>query len=246
MKNKLFKKVIILHISLSLLLITFLYHVIIPMWYPSEFSKILAGTEIFTILILVELGLIIALILVLFIGRNNSKKEVLFIYCLFFSLQASAALFGVKTLYEAKPMYIAYEFDRFRIVRPIDIIWGNEKRKYNLFRGPALFSTEKYPSNDIRLLKSIRDSINGIYPSFKKERLIPYENSKIDIIKNSRSLATLSNKKLNKIIELFGEVDINTLGYYPLVSYLSDEWIVIISLHDANILGYANVDGWEP
>ncbi|MCK8097134.1 hypothetical protein [Pseudoalteromonas sp. 1CM17D] len=245
MKIKSLQKIITLHISLSLLLITLIYYIIIPTWYPSEFSKILAGTEIFTILISVELGLIITLILLLSIGRNNSKKEVLFIYCLFFSLQASAAIVGIKTLYEAKPMYIAYEFDRFRIVRPIDIIWGNEKRKYNLFRGPTLYSTEKYPSNDIRLLKSIRDSINGIYPSFKKERLIPYENSKIDIIKNSRSLAALSNKKLNKIIELFGKVDINTLAYYPLVSYLSDEWIVIISLHDATIIGYANVDGWE-
>lgn len=245
MKKKLFQKIITTHILLSLLLITFLYAFIIPTWYPSDFSKILASTKIFTILIRVEVGLFIGLILLLFIGRNNSKKETIFIYFLFFSLQTGAAFIGTKTLYEAKPMYVAYEFDRFRIVRPVDIIWGKENKEYNFFTGPKFYSTEEYPSNDIRLLESIRDSINGVYPSFKKERLVPYENSKTDIINNSRNLATLSDDKLNKVIELVGRINMDTLGYYPLVSYFNDEWIIIISLSDAKIVGYLNIDGWD-
>ena len=245
MKKKLFQNIILTHILLSLLLIAFLYAVIIPIWYPSDFSKILASTKIFSILIRVEAGLFIGLILLLFIGRNNSKKETLIIYFLFFSLQTSAAFVGIKTLYEAKPMYVAYEFDRFRIVRPVDIIWGKESKIYNFFTGPKFYSTKEYPSNDIRLLKSIKDSINGLYPSFKKDRLVPYENSKTDIINNSRSLASLSDDKLNKVIEFMGRTNIETLGYYPLVSHLNDEWIIIISLNNAKVVGYLNIDGWN-
>ena len=245
MKIKPFQKIITLHIFLSLLLISLIYSIIIPTWYPSDFSNILVSSEIFTILILVEIGLTIGLILLLFIGRNNTKKETLFIYCLFFLLQISAVFIGTKTLYEAKPMYLAYEFDRFRIVRPIDIVWGEENKKYNFFEGPEFYGTEEYASNDIRLLKSIKDSVNGLYPSFKRERLIPYKNSKADIIKNSKSFATLSNEKRNKVQKLMGMKNIGELGYYPLVSYFSDEWIVIISLNDANVVGYLKINGWD-
>lgn len=245
MKIKSFLKIITLHIFLSLLLISLTYSIIIPTWYPTDFSKILVSSEIFTILIFVELGLITGVIVLLFIGRNNSNKETLITCCLFFSLQISAAFIGIKTLYEAKPMYVAYEFDRFRIVRPIDIIWGMEKKTYNFLQGPQFYSTEKYASNDVRLLRSIKDSVNGLHPSFKRERLIPYKNSKPDIIKNSKSFATLSNDKRNKVQKLMGMKNIDELGYYPLVSYFSDEWIVIISLNDANVVGYLKINGWD-
>lgn len=244
MKIKSFQKIITLHIFLSLLLISLIYSFIIPTWYPSDFSKILVSSEIFTILIFVEIGLITGVIVLLYIGRNNSNKETLIICCLFFALQISAAFIGTKTLYEAKPMYVAYEFDRFRIIRPIDIIWGGEDKKYNFFKGPEFYGTKEYASNNIRLLKSIKDSVNGLHPSFKRERLVPYKNSRADIIKNSKGFATLSNDKRSKVQELVGIKNMDALGYYPLVSYFSDEWIVIINLNDANVAGYVNIDGW--
>ncbi|WP_139336465.1 hypothetical protein [Pseudoalteromonas sp. SK20] len=245
MINIFLKKVIVTHILISFLLITLLYFIVIPLWYPSDLSRVSASSKIFKILVSIEVGLFIGLILLLFIGRNNSGKEVLIIYFIFFSLQVGAAFIGIKTLYEAKPMYIVYEFDRFRIVRPIDIFWGKENKEYNFFTGPQFYSAKEYPSSDIRLLKSIKDSIDGFYPSFKKERLIPYEGSKTDIINNSNRLVTLSDRKLKKVIELLGEINIDTLGYYPLVSHFSDEWIIIISLSDAKVLGYLHINGWN-
>ncbi len=244
MKKTFLTNLILCHIAVSLFVILLPILALISVWYPENFSEISASDQIFHIILAVEFGLFFGLLLLLFFGRQNSINKTLFVYSIVFILQICSAFVGLKTLYDAKPMYIVYEFDRYRIVRPIDVIWGTEEVEYNLLSGPIPYSTLEYASNDIRLLSSIKDSINGLYPAFKKERLIPYQNSTKNIIKHSRAAQHLSDVDRKKVMMCGKNIDITSIGYYPLVSQLSDEWIALINLNDASIICYLNINGW--
>ncbi|WP_289097394.1 hypothetical protein [uncultured Pseudoalteromonas sp.] len=247
MRHSLIKKLTVYHLAFTLLIFIFPFLAFYNLWYPNELLALTGGEGILKIYIIMECILNTAIATVLFLSRNDSYKEIIIKYVLLCILQVSASFFGFKTLYEAKPIYIAYEFNQFRVVRPIDIQGKTNSIDFqSIANGPIIIGTKKLSSSDPEFLKSIKDSLNGYYPSFKVSRQISYKDIKNEVLSNAQNVTNLTETSLDKV-RLFSvnhQLDINKLAYYPLTSYYSDEWITLINKENAEVVTYLKTNGW--
>ncbi|SFT66272.1 hypothetical protein [Pseudoalteromonas lipolytica] len=241
------KKLTYYHLLLTLLVSVLPFLIFYNIWYPEEIIELTGGRGVLEIFIIVELLLFITIATLLFLSRKDSNKEIIIKYSFLCILQISASAIGYKTLYEAKPVYIAYEFNRFRVVRPIDLLGESNKfTPYNLMSGPEIIGTEKLAPSNPEFLMSIKDAINGNHPSFKVARQIEYQPIKSEVLKNAQNIKELTQENIEKI-QLFSQLhdlDLDNLVYYPLTSHYSDEWIVLLDKKSADIVTYLNINGW--
>ncbi len=247
MTNSLTKKLTFFHLLLTIVISILPFFIFYCLWYPEKLIALTGGKEIFKIYLAIELLLFSTAAILLFLSRNDSRKEIFIKYSFLCVLQTIAAIFGYKSLYEAKPMYIAYEFNRFRVVRTIDI--QNTSDTFDIFKlisGPIPIGTKELHSSDPEFLISIKDSINGEHPSFKASRHIDYSEAKNDILRNAKNIKNLAPKSYKEIQLLSKKhnIDLSNLIYYPLTSYYSDGWIVLLDNKTAKIITYLNIDGW--
>tara|TARA_Y100000034_G_C6851045_1_gene386108 strand:+ start:263 stop:1018 length:756 start_codon:yes stop_codon:yes gene_type:complete len=248
MRHSLIKKLTVYHLAFALLIFVFPFLALYNLWYPNELLSLTGGEGILKIYIIMECILNVAIATVLFLSRNDSYKEIIIKYVLLCILQVSASFLGFKTLYEAKPIYIAYEFNRFRVVRPIDLQGETNSINFQgITNGPIIIGTKKLSSSDPEFLKSIKDSINGYHPSFKVSRQVSYKDIKNEVLLNAQNVTELTQTSLEEV-RLFSKIhqlDINKLAFYPLTSYYSDEWITLIDKENAEVITYLETNGWN-
>jgi hypothetical protein len=104
-----------LHFALSLLLAFLAAGLVYFVWYPSPYRDLLWGQGIYVWLIAVDAILGPLLTFVVF----NSRKRMLerFIdFSLIGSIQIGALAYGIWALSEARPLYVVFEYDKFRVV----------------------------------------------------------------------------------------------------------------------------------
>lgn len=106
-----------LHLFLSLIIITLAMSLIIYFWFPNSLMKVSNFKEI--ALLIISIDLVLGPLLT-FIVFKPKKKGLKFDLSAIATFQASALAYGLFTLYQAHPVYITFNVDRFTLVRAID------------------------------------------------------------------------------------------------------------------------------
>lgn len=224
------------------------------LWYPTPFDQVSNGRRIFVLLLGVDVIVGPLLTLIIFDVRK-SKKELVRDLLVIFSVQLLALSYGLFNLMQARPVWLAFEGDRFRVVSVADIdLEKMSDAPPNLrvlsLSGPKLLGVRLVGGQDPEYWKSIEMSLNGFPPSFRPKRWVTYESQIPKVIENARPLGVLYEKKP----EIRKEVDeivskeklkINQLGYVPLLGRGSLDWAVIVGLEDGLPKGYLALDAWD-
>ena len=106
-----------IHLVLSLIIISLAIGLIVYFWFPGSLVKVSNFKEIALLIILIDLILGPLLTFVIF---KPKKKGLKFDLSAIATFQASALAYGLFTLYQAHPVYIAFNVDRFTLVSAID------------------------------------------------------------------------------------------------------------------------------
>lgn len=104
-----------LHLLVSALLAAALAAVIFRIWYPPPYDALAGGRLLFLLLVGVDVVCGPLLTLLLF-TRSKTRKQLLTDAVMILALQATALAYGVSTAWNARPVYLVAEVDRFKVI----------------------------------------------------------------------------------------------------------------------------------
>jgi len=84
-------------------------------WYPHPYGLLSGGLNLFLILVAVDVVCGPLLTLVLFNPRKP-RREIITDMSLVILIQLAALIYGMSTVYQARPLYLVHEVDRFRVI----------------------------------------------------------------------------------------------------------------------------------
>lgn len=243
-----------IHFGLSLVVISLAAYVVFGVWYPAPLDELADGRAILWILIAVDLA---CGPLLTFIVAAPGKSRLAFWgdVSVIGLLQLAALSYGVLSLYDARPVFLAFEGDRFRVVSVPDIDRRSRATEgvspqYLPNWGPVPIGVRLLDSSHPRYLQSLQEAMDGNHPSFRPDRWVPYASQQMQVLEVAQPLEELakqapSNGKLiaNWLAEHHLSVD--QVRYLPIENQKRQDWVVLIQPTDAKLLGYVALNGWR-
>lgn len=241
-------KASLIHLIISALVIGCFLAFALTIWYPEPFFSISGLQKIILILITVDLILGPLLTLVVFKPLKPTLKFDLSIIAI---IQIAALTYGIHTIYEAHPLYIAYNADRFTIVSNNAV--SPEKVKYDELKkskltGPTLVYV-KNPSDPKEMMQIVMDVLRG-KPDIdaRPEYYEPFDKFTQDVLAHGLKpeilLAKPENKqKLEQFLQEHGKTA-NDYAFLPL-SGKEDDVLWVWSRETSKPVGTLAINPWQ-
>jgi hypothetical protein len=133
-------KAMTLHFAGSLLVALIVGALVFGVWFPHPFRSLAGGTELFFLIMGVDIVCGPLLTFVLF-NPAKPKRELFIDLSLVVVLQLAALAYGIWTVHQARPLYLVHEVDRFKVIALADVDATElpklpEALQPQLFKGP--------------------------------------------------------------------------------------------------------------
>ena len=224
-KDKL--KALIIHLAISVVMVLAAYMLIHLLWYPTPLFKATDAGKMFIMILIVDL---ILGPLLTFVVYKKNKKTLRMDLTVIVLIQLIALGYGLYSVYQARPVWIAYVVDRFELIRANDII-ESEEQIYILPKfGPEYIYVNLAGLNASEKLDSILDETTyNISPAQRPKFYNDFELAKPLIIKNSQDLILLNDYNnpadVKNTVENYPQADI----FVPLKANAIDMTVLIDS-----------------
>ncbi|MDO5691413.1 MAG: TfpX/TfpZ family type IV pilin accessory protein [Pseudomonadota bacterium] len=243
------------HFWLSLLVAAVAAALVLGLWYPSPYGKLSGGFALFGLLVIVDVICGPLLTLVVF-DLRKPRSELIRDIGIIVLIQVAALVYGFYSIAQARPIFLAYEGNRFRVVSMADIQVDELPRALPALRkisyiGPRLVGVKLLETDDAEYRDSIMLSMQGIHPAFRPERWVHYESQLVDLQAALRSISVLKTKHpiaIDSINEVLSRHDLTeqNAGYLPLTASKAhpSDWVVIVERSSGLPRAYLPLDGW--
>lgn len=239
------------HLAVSALVALACALLVFLVWYPFPFSRIAGGRELFTIVVVVD---VIAGPLLSFVVYNPAKprRELWRDLGVIFLVQALALGYGVYSVSQARPVWLAFEGDRFRAVAvpdidPAQLHEAPDALRSLSWRGPRVVGVRLLTNDHPDYLKSLELALAGNHPAFRPSRWVPFETQRAQAVAALKPIDELRRLRPERAGALAAAVARTglpeaQLGWLHLASQRLDEWIVLARRSDGEPAGYLNLD----
>lgn len=221
-------------------------------WYPEPYRELSGGFHLFLILFFVDV--VLGPLATAIVSRpGKSRREWVVDLALIVLLQFAAMAYGVWTLYQARPVYMVFEIDRFRVVSAVDVPEGwLSKAPKDLQQlpvtGPGILAVRPFV-NANEQAEAIMAALGGVHLAYRPDFWVPYSRAVADVGRETKALKD-SWKKNEKIRRQLDEIikksklDWNRVGYIPL--YASHQiWTVLMDRESNMPVDYLDMDPFE-
>jgi hypothetical protein len=236
------------HFGVTLALTGIAAAIIFLVWYPDPMQTLIGGTELFLIVVGVDLALGPLVSLVIYDSRK-SRRALVIDYSIVGVIQIVALVYGVLVVAGARPVYYAFNTDRYEIVSAIDIADGElaaaKEPQYRRlpWSGPRLVAVAVPPED---LQDSLFQSLAGNESHQRPKFFVPL-SAKLDAIRRkARTIAELAAKKpeskplLDEALAGVGTPS-NRIAWLP-VRHRKGFATVIIDTSDGKPVAWADFD----
>jgi hypothetical protein len=241
------------HFSLSCVIAAAVAGIVFGIWYPFPYREVSGGAALFVLLVSVDIAMGPLLTLVVF-DRRKPPLHLWRDLGIIFAVQLAALGYGVWTMFEARPVLLAYEGNRYRVVSAAELDHSllheapPELRDLG-FMGPKLIGAKLASSADANYLESLKLSLDGLHPALRPSRWAPYESMLTNVLKQTQPITALQTRREESRQEIESAVKRSNLpperlGYLPLQSRTHSDWIVVVDLQTGWPVTFAHVDGW--
>lgn len=243
----------LVHLSATVLVALISSALVFLVWYPSPFHELIGGRELFLLLVTVDVVCGPLLTLVVF-NPEKSRAELIRDVSFVVVLQFGALFYGMWTVMQARPVFVAFEGDRFRVVRKVDIdvemmSSAPEGLRTLSLLGPKQLGVRLATPTDPDYLSSIKAALQGDHPAFRPLRWVPYDQQRQAVIASAQPISVLreKNEDSQKVVDNFlsnAGLTADKVGYLPLIAGGNGDWSVVIDRESAEIISYLRLDGW--
>lgn len=239
-----------IHLGLSTLIAALAAALVFGLWYPTPFREISGGRELFFIVVAVDVVLGPLITFAVF-DRRKPWRELRRDLAVVALLQLGGLLYGLHTVYEARPVVLALEIDRLRVVRAIDLDGAElakappEWQKLPLWG--FLVLTTRLPNADEKfeaITRGLQGEDLGMRPPFWR----PAAETQAALLHGAKPLKLLQQRHAGRVAELQPFIAATArqaehLKYLPLLARRTD-WVAFLDADTGELVGYAPFDGF--
>ena len=208
MSNRL--KFFLSHLSISILIALFVMGLVFFIWYPAPLAKAVGVTQIF--LMMLAIDVIVGPLLGLLVYKQG-KKSLKFDLTVIIAIQISALLYGIYSIEQGRPAWLAYNLDRFELVRKNEIVDQNINQAKPKFQQVSWFKPQYVAVNFAKDIQQrnkdmFAEALGGISLAQRPERYVHFAEAKAQLQKRAQSLELLPQYNDKTVVE-------KTLAKYP-------------------------------
>lgn len=234
------------HLLISVIIALAALALVFFVWYPSPLAKAAGVTHVFLMLLVIDviLGPLLGL-LVYKEGKKTLKMDLTVIIL----IQIAALSYGLYSIAQARPVWIAFNNDRFELVR------NNELKTENIMHAqpqyqqptwlqPQYVAVKQAADPQEQQIEQMSAMLNGISLAQYPERYITLDQVKAQIQSQVRDLSQLKQwndeKSLQDIFSQHPQAD----GWLPLETY-GLAMVVLVNKESASIIKIVDLRPWE-
>jgi len=240
-----------LHLAASVAIAAAAAMVIFAVWYPPPYSAIAGGFSLFFILISVDV--VLGPVLTAVIAdpgkpRPSLRRDIAMIV----AVQLAGLAYGIHVIAESRPVHLAFEVDRMRVVTAADIdVDTLDEAPPGLrklpWTGPTLIAAAR-PTKPDDVFRSIELAMNGFDISMFPRHWRDYDSHREAAWNAARPLTDLVNRYPDARAEVEALAaraghPVHTLRFLPLMSRHAS-WATVVSPPDGRIVGHLPWDGF--
>jgi hypothetical protein len=222
-------------------------------WYPPPYDALTGGRGLFVLILIVDLVCGPLLTLILF-NPNKSKGKWRLDLALIVFIQLAALLYGLSQTALARPVFLAFESNRFRIVQALDVDQSQLPQAKPPFQtlgywGPKIIAARLSQNTDADYLASLKLSLDGQPPAFRPSRWVDIQDQ-AELIRQTlepiEKLKAKHPKRKNEIDQALQKAGLSPedAGYLPLVREPITDWVAFVDRKKALPVGFLQIDGW--
>jgi hypothetical protein len=239
------------HLGISGLVAALAAALVFLFWYPGIFSTLAGGTSLFVLITGVDVAMGPLITLVVF-DRRKPRAELFRDLTIVGLLQVGALVYGLNIVYSARPVVMALEDDRFRVVSASDVLLDELPKAQPGFTslslaGPTVVGTAPIAQQDKldAFALAVRGYDIGTRPTYWRS-WAPVGRQQA--LRNAKPLTELAERHPPRRQELTAAalrtgVPLEQLRYLPIVS-LRSQAVALIDMRSGDIAGYAAIDGF--
>lgn len=221
------------------------------LWYPFPFSRLSGGMELFTLVIAIDVILGPVLTLVLF-SPSKARSELVRDLTLVVVIQLCALGYGVWTVWQARPLFMVAEVDRFKVITKVALTESSililpPELQSSFFSGPlmvAIREAKDQSEKNMVLFESLNGGRDyGERPDF----YIPYTgDGALKSLNRSKPLEPFLEKfpdhrERAEVIAKKNDLTLHKMRYLPIVA--RQDWIALLN-EKGLVIGYLKGDGF--
>ena len=239
-----------IHLLLSLLAALLAAVLVFGLWFPGIYRSVAGGRELFFLVTAVDVVLGPLLTFAVF-NTLKSRSELTRDLSVIGLLQLAALVYGLHTVYLARPVAMVFEVDRLRVVTAAQVYLPDLPLAAPAFRelpltGPWLLSTRTPTAgaeHNAALMMSLEGADRAERPLFWQ----PYAAGQADLLRIARPVSALLAKyptKATQITERLAQLGLplTSAKFLPLTGRGGD-WVAVVDAN-AKPIHYVPVDGF--
>lgn len=241
-----------LHLTGSALLAALAAALVFLLWYPWPYSVLAGGIGLFMLITGVDVVMGPLITFVIF-DRRKPARELRHDLSIVVLLQLAALVYGLHVMYAARPVVLAFEGQRFRVVAAVDVAQDELPQAPPALQtlsvtGPVVVGTES-PTDLNRQLEAIERALAGADIGTRPMYWRPWdESARKRALAEAKSLSPLRKRYESRAAEFDAAVAssgkaADQLRYLPMLSRHAD-WVALLDAQSGEIAGFAPFDGY--
>ena len=238
-----------LHLLISAAVAALAAALVFGLWYPGFYRSASGGRELFLLVTSVDVVLGPLLTFAVFNlekGWKHLRRDLAVIGV----VQAAALVYGLHTVYIVRPVALAFEVDRFRVIAAADVYRPELQKARPEYRtlpltGPWLLGT-RAPKTGAEHTDALFMGLQGIDRANRPLFWQPYAESVPDVLARSRPVRVLLARYPTRAAEFRAglsdmKADEATARFLPLMA--RGDWVIVLDAGGA-VLGQLKADGF--
>ncbi|WHR56682.1 TfpX/TfpZ family type IV pilin accessory protein [Acinetobacter haemolyticus] len=234
------------HLSISLLIALIVVGLVFFIWYPKPLAEAVGVTDIF--LMLLAIDVIIGPMLG-WVVYKEGKKTLKMDLSIIILLQLAALLYGIYSIGQGRPAWLAYNVDRFEAIRNNEIIEDHIAQALPQYQQPSWWKPQFVgvafaKDNNIRSDEMFQELFAGISIAQKPERYVPLIEVKHQIQQRAQDMKLLKQfndpQSVQKILAKYPQAD----AFVPLKATAVD-MTVLINKEKGEVVKIVDLRPWK-
>lgn len=239
-------KYFLTHVLVSILVAVICLSIVFFIWYPSPLAKAVGVTNIFLMLVVIDV--IVGPLFSLLVYKDGKKTLKMDLVCIAI-VQVLALGYGIFNIAQARPVWIVQDGHLFELVRNNDLAKEGladaqpeyQKVSWGQPQITAVKSSESDKDNNANLMKELE---SGIPASFRPERYTRVNHEKQRLLNQAKNLSELeqynSPEAVQHILAKYPKAD----GWLPLRTGQLD-MTVLIHKESAEVIKIVDLRPWN-
>lgn len=234
------------HLSTSMLVAVFCLSMVFFMWYPSPLAKAVGVTQIFLMLVIIDV--IVGPLLSLLVYKD-SKKTLKMDLSIIILIQVVALGYGIYSIAQARPVWIVFNHDQFELVRNNEIRTEHIAQAQPQYQQPTWLQAQYVAVKQAddpqkQQIEQMGAMLNGVSLAQYPERYTPIEQVKEQMKNKALSLSQLNQWNENTIVQQQLKAYPKANAWLPLETY-GLPMVVLINKEESEVVKVVDLRPWK-